>query len=212
MKLLFLLSLFSLGSLFICSGCNQKKVSCGPMVLPNQGDNKVLSQCELKVRLPAQMKLDGYGLFEFHIRNVGAHPVTLVAPGDGSESGWRTPTVSLSFLPVDSWKSHPAATASGPGGRCGNINKLEPQEVFQLAPGEEKKIAWGHLFGGRMKPGKYRVRMYYENIPDMKWSGLVMGGHDKGAMRRVRKSTPVSLVSNEVEVEILAATPVPSAG
>jgi hypothetical protein len=63
-----------------------------------------------------------------------------------------------------------------------------------------------------MKPGKYRVRMYYENIPGMKWSGLVMGGHDKGAMRRVRNSTPVSLVSNEVEVEILAATPVPPAG
>jgi hypothetical protein len=54
--------------------------------------------------------------------------------------------------------------------------------------------------------------MYYENIPGMKWSGLVMGGHDKGAMRRVRNSTPVSLVSNEVEVEILAATPAPDAG
>ena len=63
-----------------------------------------------------------------------------------------------------------------------------------------------------MEPGNYRVRLYYDNIPDMEWSGVVLPPHDVDAMQRVRKSTPVSLVSNEVEVEVLPAPPVPPIG
>ena len=216
MKTLFLLSLLTIGSLPTWGGCNQELPICGtppgPRYFPpNEKQDYGTAGCELRIKLPAQMRLDGQDQCVLYIKNLGTRPVTLVAPGDGSVAGWRTPILHWSFLPSDSWESHPAP-AAGAGGRCGNINRLEPEEVFQLAPGEEKELAWWHLFTGHVEPGNYRVRLYYDNIPDMKWSGIVLPQHDVDAMQRVKNSTPVSLVSNEVEVEVLPPTPLLPAG
>ena len=216
MKTLFLLSLLTIGSLPTWSGCNQNYKLCeygtDPRDFPPQErQDSGTAECELRIKLPAQMRIDGQDQCLLYIKNLGTDPVTLVAPGDGSAAGRRTPTLVWSFLPSDSWESHPGVASGGDGG-CGNINRLEPKEVFQLAPGEEKELACWHLFAGNMEPGNYRVRLYYDNIPDMEWSGVVLPPHDVDAMQRVRKSTPVSLVSNEVEVEVLPAPPVPPVG
>jgi hypothetical protein len=59
------------------------------------------------------------------ITNKGSAPVTLVLPGDGSESGWRTPVVGFSSIKVGKDKpKHPADVPRYRGGRCGNINAL----------------------------------------------------------------------------------------
>ncbi len=125
--------------------------------------------------------------------------VTLVKPGDGSRSKWRTPVVGWSVIPAE----YPKATHSQDpplykGGRCGNINALKPDEVFVLKPGESKALeGW---FGALSfpKPGKYRVVLYYFNLPYLQWSGLPIGKHDEKAIREVKNSTKCELVSNEL--------------
>jgi hypothetical protein len=119
--------------------------------------------------------------------NRGTVPVVLVEPGDGSPSGWRTPLVQWS-------------TDGEPGLRCGNVNGLEPGEVFTLHPGESRQLcSWvgePQLSG----PGWYLVAVRYTNRPDLEWRGLPLKEHDAATMQRVRASTPMSAVSNKVQV------------
>src|SRR6516162_9153731 len=76
------------------------------------------------------------------ITNKGSAPVTLVLPGDGSESGWRTPLVGFSSIKTGKDKpQHPATVPLYRGGRCGNVNALRSNEVFTLAPGKSKDLS-----------------------------------------------------------------------
>ena len=76
------------------------------------------------------------------ITNKGKAPVTLVLPGDGSESGWRTPLVGFSSIKIDKGKpKHPATVPLYRGGRCGNVNALKSNEVFSLAPGKSQDLS-----------------------------------------------------------------------
>ncbi|HEX3315018.1 MAG TPA: hypothetical protein VHR72_09015 [Gemmataceae bacterium] len=129
-------------------------------------------------------------LFTADLVNDGKTPVTVVLPGDGSESGWRTPILR--------WK--PAATTKVL--RCGNINALKPGEVIQLAPG--KRVSISEWIGGPplSGPGKYAVSLELENVPDLKWNGKPLGKHDPATMEKVRSSLPFKAVSNVVEIEM----------
>lgn len=122
--------------------------------------------------------------------NRGKNEVLLVEPGNGSECGWRTPVVE--------WSRRQRRG----GGRCGNINSLKPDEVFTLAPGESRELkGWigvPYLSG----PGRYRVSLRYTNEPQREWSGVPLDEHDPKAWEAVRRSTPVSVVSNTVEVVV----------
>jgi len=40
------------------------------------------------------------------------------------------------------------------------------------------------------------------NVPNLKWSGIPLGKHDAGAMHRLKRSSPIALVSNEVQLEV----------
>jgi hypothetical protein len=110
-------------------------------------------------------------------------------PGDGSESGWRTPILT--------WR-----TFRGPLVRCGNRNGLKPEEVFTLEPGEWRTLA-AHCGLRAPEPlfaGRYRYTVRYENIPDLKWDGMPLRKDDPEAQDRVRRSDRVRVVSNTVEV------------
>jgi hypothetical protein len=155
--------------------------------------------CEIHLELPATMTAETRDRSRVQIRNVGTIPVTLVMPGDGSSCRWRTPIVGWSVLPVDSTDQHPEEPPRRRVVRCGNINRLNPGDVFVLNPGEEKELNEWLDFPSRLSPGKYRVVFYYINVPDLKWSGIPLGNHDEEAMNRLKKSTPVALVSNEVQ-------------
>jgi hypothetical protein len=118
------------------------------------------------------------------------HTVTLVEPGDGSACGWRTPLIE--------WSPRPP----GKMARCGNINALRAKEVFTLKPGESRVLSeWigqPHLPGA----GRHKVSLRYVNEPRRKWLGLPLGDHDPGAVKAVQRSTPVTIVSNTVEVVV----------
>ena len=160
------------------------------------------TSCELRLELPPVIRNTATDQALIRLTNVGSAPVTLVKPGDGSDCRWRTPVIGWSVLPVDSLEQHPKEPPRRGGARCGNINRLEADEIFVLQPGEEQVLKDWIAFPYRTPPGIYRVVFYYSNVPEMKWSGLPLGNHDEEAMQRLRSSTPLSLVSNEVQVEI----------
>ena len=139
---------------------------------------------------------------QIHITNNGNETVTLVHPGDGSESGWRTPVVQWSILEAGDPAEHPAQPDSDlKVDRCGNVNALGWDEVFRIAPGESKELKeWLPPF---RKPGSYRVKFLYANRPSIEWKGIVMGMHNPAAMLRVRHSTEATLASNEVTFTVM---------
>ena len=137
------------------------------------------------------------------ITNKGSAPVTLVLPGDGSESGWRTPLVGFSSIKTGKDKpQHPATVPLYRGGRCGNVNALRSNEVFTLAPGKSKDLsAWIGL-PQLPEPGTYSVVFYYANDPELKWRGVPLGRHDPDAMKRVEQSHKCLLISNELKLTV----------
>lgn len=184
----------------LMTGCNTGSAGDPTPPLPID-PNAPPPECELKLELPATIKQSTQARAKIRINNTGRVPVTLVMPGDGSESRWRTPVVGWSFLPVDSMERH---TIQPPRvlGRCGNINRLSPAEVFVLKPGDGKDLVQWVGFPYSLSPGKYRAVFFYSNIPRLKWSGVPLGEHDQASMKRIKRSTFVALESNEVLVEI----------
>jgi hypothetical protein len=123
--------------------------------------------------------------------NRGSREVVLVEPGDGSDCGWRTPLIE--------WSQQ----EGGPHVRCGNINSLRADEVFALKPGDSRQLQrWvgGPFIPG---PGRYRVAVRYTNEPSRECTGMPLSPHDPDALEAVRQSTPVSAVSNSVEIVVV---------
>jgi hypothetical protein len=152
-------------------------------------------------------------IWEAWIVNRGKKTVTLVQPGDGSDCGWRTPIIEWGLDELEVRKTgttterkterKPLCLTEGAPRtmRCGNINRLREEEVFDLAPGKEVKLS---VWIGRphLQPGKHKIVMRYFNLPDHKWKGLPLGEHDKKAMQRVKNSLKVFLQSNPVEIVV----------
>jgi len=136
------------------------------------------------------VKGDQVPRFTATLVNRGKNEVTLVEPGDGSDYGWRTPLVEWSRRRRDE------------GIRCGNINSLKEDEVFTLRPGESRVLTdWiGQPY--RSGPARYRVSLRYKNEPNREWYGVPLGDHDAKAIERVQRSTPISTVSNAVEIVV----------
>lgn len=158
------------------------------------GDLKLQISCESET-----LKKGTWPKVTITITNTGNTAVTLVQPGDGSRCKWRTPVIGWSVISADDPKAtHPQEPFLFTGARCGNINALNPGEVFKLQPGERKDLGeWADvpLFPD---PGTYRVVFYYFNQPDLQWHGLPLGEHDEKAMRMVKASTKCELISNEL--------------
>ncbi len=141
--------------------------------------------------------------------NQGAAPVTLVEPGDGSDVGWRTPCIGWSILPTsDPGLKHPRSIPALHVLRCGNVNTLKAQEIFDLAPGSTHLLpngsfdeAWFQTVAKR-PAGTYRIVFYYQNDPARRWSGIPLGQQDPDAIKRSQASTPCFLVSNELVITV----------
>jgi hypothetical protein len=160
--------------------------------------------------------------------NRGQQDVLLVQPGDGSDCGWRTPIVEWvvngkvdgatqgvidkktpNRASGDSLATRsplqPACLGEGfaRAARCGNINSLKPDEVFVLKPGAQVKFD-GWIGAARLpaETGTVKVAVRYFHIPALQWKGVSLGEHDPAAMDRIRRSAPVTLESNIVEIAI----------
>ena len=135
------------------------------------------------------------------IKNEGDRAVRLVEPGDGSESGWRTPVVAWSVIKDSDAAQHPNEPSTEVKVRdCGNVNSLKWGEVFRLAPGKSKEILDTNWLPPFSEPGVYRVVFLYANRPSMRWEkgGGTFGFNNPLEMWRVRHSTEATAVSNEI--------------
>jgi hypothetical protein len=145
---------------------------------------------------------DGEGVGEVRIVNRGTKPVTLVQPGDGSGSHWRTPRVGWSVLKVGAAGRHPdTVVPMTERSRCGLYGPVQAKEVFTLAPGKSVALEdrWSSPeFPG---PGIYRVVFYYENDPACRGT---WNHDDEALLRQVRGSFPCLLKSNELTLTVRA--------
>ena len=157
---------------------------------------------QLQIRLPAFISRERKGDVDVRLRNMSRTPLTLVMPGDGSFAGFRTPYVGWSVLPVDSTENHPAKVSFGNQEFCPVIRPMKPEDIFILKPGQTIELSdrFDAPYGIRTKPGRYRVVLYYSNIPTAEWRGTSVP--DNATMERIRKSTPLALRSNEVFIEV----------
>lgn len=147
-----------------------------------------------------------YTEFSVRITNTGKRAAILTMPGDGSESGWRTPLVGWSILPAqDAEARHPELPPRNTEGRCGHVNSIGRDEVFVLNPGECRALAdvAGPWFP---QEGRYRVVFYYQNLPALKPGGAPFAPHDPTALALMQRSTPCLLRSNELQVSVLPST------
>jgi hypothetical protein len=130
--------------------------------------------------------------FTFALENRGKNEVLLVAPSDGSGDAMRTPSYQ--------WSRRPRETF---GRDCGRINPLTLDDIFRIAPGKTHELS-GWIHGPyRSGPGRYRVSLRFVNDPKKEFTGLCCrepGYHDPDAMAMVRRSTPIVVVSNQVEI------------
>lgn len=133
--------------------------------------------------------------------NEGSCAVVLVEPSDGSEAGWRTPFVGWSVLADDS-TPHPDRPSLRPA-RGENVNPFSIDEIFELAPGETRRLSDWISPPILRRPGRFRIVMYYRNDPEAEMQGRSFDEHDPAALALVRVTTRCALRSNEVTIEIL---------
>ena len=125
--------------------------------------------------------------------NDGTEPITVVLPGDGSLHGWRTPIVRWNPPIRDSVIRD-----------CGNVNSLKANEVVTLNPGASHHLDWIY-WPDLPNPGVHQISLELENVPDLKWCGIPLGGHDSTTMKRVRRTAPFKAVSKVIEIQVREA-------
>ncbi len=142
--------------------------------------------------------------FAATILNFGTEPLILVEPGDGSEAGWRTPIVGWSILHGAGEKlaSHPDEPELDPA-RGENVDPLGSDEIFVLQPGDARRLSDWIEAPKLSRAGTHRVVLYYRNDPWATIEGLPFEPHDPIALDLLRRTTPCTLVSNEVVIEVL---------
>ena len=133
------------------------------------------------------------------IENRTSRNVTLVSPGDGSESGMRTPVISWRFFQRAKKDGRPVKPF--PSARCGNMNAIRAEEIFVLKPGESKRINVDLASRAGYPEGKYRATLEYWNEPKRKRTGLAQ--EDSKVIKSIEKSTPCKVVSNEIMVTVM---------
>jgi hypothetical protein len=161
---------------------------------------------KLRLHLTVQntsIRPDEYISANISITNDGNRPVTLVKPGDGSESGWRTPVIKWIVTQIrNDSEERSTPESKEPISRCGNINSLSFDEVFILHPGKTREFTDWIDNPGLRKPGVYKLAFSYENNPSVEWQGVPLGLHNPIAMLWAKNSTRCKLESNEIIIEI----------
>jgi len=147
--------------------------------------------CALDARLRAEGASPDGSEFVLVLTNTGSTPLHLVTPGDGSESGWRTPVLTWTATA----DGKPASTA--PLARCGLMNRIKKDEIFTLAPGASREIReW--LPRLSLPAGRYTVRLTYRNDPTIE----IDNDTDEEVKRLLASTTSCQATTNAVEVTV----------
>lgn len=133
------------------------------------------------------------------LKNEGAKAVVLVEPGDGSESGWRTPVLSWHARRIGPGRVRDILLDPGP--RCGLMNGPDPQrEIFRLAPGASRSLSgWALVVPPLGAPGVYEVVLIYTNDPRIGFRGEILGDP---ARSPYAGSMACTAVSNPLRIEV----------
>jgi len=158
---------------------------------------------ELKLSFPTTQVKAGASLkAKVTIKNHGYETVHLVTPGEGSDYGLRTPMVGFSSIRISGKKESSNATPLENYVRCRNINSIKENEIFALKPKETEELGNYTGYIRIEKPGTYRIRYYYQNIPDMNLAGIPISRPFYRITEKIKESAAVKLVSNEVMIEV----------
>lgn len=151
---------------------------------------------------PSQLP-DGWVEVTGVLENEGPKPVTLVEPGDGSESGWRTPALQWRARRIGKGQKE---VVLDPGPRCGLMNGPDPKrEVFVLASGASRRVRTALVIPRLEPPGPYEVRLLYINDPRIGFRGETL---TDPAMSPYAGSMACTAASNTLRIE--APAPVAS--
>lgn len=155
---------------------------------PDKGDGLIL-----EITAPEKALVSGAPQHGFRavLHNRGEKAFDLVLPGDGSDVGWRSPTVTWLLDQPDK-----GAVAKAPAlGRCGTINEFKATELFTLKPGGSKDL--GGWLGGVSFPhaGTYDLQLRYMNDPKLKQQGLKMPRQGEDPYVAVKKTDANTVTS-----------------
>lgn len=145
--------------------------------------------------LELELQRTSDGSWEAVLSNHGAQKMLVVAPGDGSSAGWRTPLLEWTFEEADG-----TYIERLPIGRCGNTNPLKAEELLLLEPGATLEFT-DHMYPGRARPDQYYVRLRYTNDPTIAPHWLALGPPDPGVVAAISRSTACTVQSNRVFVD-----------
>ena len=165
---------------------------------PSDSTAPMASRCAgVRLELKTSTNPEGRITFLGTLINDGTKTVTLVDPGDGSNVGWRTPIITWNVATSDGTLVPPPPQ----GARCGNVNRIDDSEIFDLAPGERHVLSeW--LGGPHAPAGSYVIRLVYENDPSRKQSGVALGPTSSDALDRIANSTPCKVESAPLTAEL----------
>ena len=155
----------------------------------------------LEIMPPTQkIYVDDSILITAKLINQGLDPITLVALGDGSGSGLRTPIVGWSIIPeADFQGEHPDDMQPNLGGRlCGNINPIQLDEIFTIKPNQTYWLNHWINLPYFEEPGIYHIAFYYENNPEHP-----MDGFEQEVVEKFRETQYLFLKSNDLIIEVL---------
>ncbi|MFK7775974.1 MAG: hypothetical protein AB8F94_27870 [Saprospiraceae bacterium] len=138
------------------------------------------------------------------LNNFTKDTIKILQPGDGSNVGWRTPTIRWSVIDLEKEESHPDTLPEIKEkiSRCGNMNGLNRRDIVSLRPKFGIKLKWTSDPSIPRRLGKYSVRFYFEHKPDSDW---VMNGYPENEGKRIinEETEEMFLVSNELVFEII---------
>jgi hypothetical protein len=132
---------------------------------------------------------------QLRLINEGPDTVTVVAPGDGSNLGFRTPTIEWIVTTEDNCVIRKRSIG------CGTINPLKEEEIVVLEPGGE--VAFDEWIGiPKLSKGDVHfIAVRYTNDPGILDQEFPLMTGPSPLLDKVRTSTPLSLTSNTIRYE-----------
>jgi len=132
------------------------------------------------------------------LRNAGSRRIVLVEPGDGSESGWRTPVLKWRARRIEGGRATEVPVR--PPDRCGLMNAPDPRrEVFTLEPGATHRLAGMAIVVPPLPPGTYDVELTYLNDPRIGFRGEIL---DDPSESPYHASMACGATSNTLRIEV----------
>jgi hypothetical protein len=168
---------------------------------PAEPSTSVHPACDVRLSIaikPSQTSSDGWVEVTGTLKNEGSKAVVLVEPGDGSESGWRTPVLKWQARRIE--QGRVTDVTLEPEARCGLMNGPDPKnEIFVLAPGQSHRLQWPFVMPRLKPPGLYEVAVTYTNDPRLGFRGT---SPDDPAMTPYGNSTACTVTSQTLRVEV----------